>query len=517
MKIDKKSSLFLLGNVFYFCLVLCVFPACYKQNDDVFMSWIASGVGVPSGLPNEHLVFIHYYIGIFLSNMYLLLPNIEWYSLLLVLIHFISFNVLVFCLINASKEKWIKLMFLLIFYAFEFRILFWLQFTTTAAIAATAGLLLCIKFNKKSIVLGVILFLVGLLLRYHAAMLVGLISAIYIVLFYRKLELKLKRIYPLVCLVLVGFLFNSINNQYYLNETNWNRFYHYNALRSKINDNPNYNLDKIIIPESVSSNDLFFIDFFCVNPEIVDQSVLQNIFNQIDKIPITDKIANISGIFKGKILMFFLILLFVLSCVLAFYQKNISFIVSYFLFLFLCFYISSSGTLKMRVFFTMLLPCLMFIYLLLNNSKLVIKGIIVLFFIGFSTYSVAAVEKVNNKLPLLDEQVKLINSVNISNTIVPLGASLYMELFPTFKITTLLKPKLGMIDCYVPSPITENLNSHVAFIDSSIYLFSTSGAYQSRSKMFIQEFKEHYKLETEINILKKSDNFVIFNFKTVDQ
>ena len=95
-KIKKKyitNHLFLISFfviLFLFVIVLMAFVPKYQTNDDIGMSWVASGTGIVDQ-PDEHLLYQNVLLGLLLKKLYTAASNIPWYGLYHIFIHFIYF------------------------------------------------------------------------------------------------------------------------------------------------------------------------------------------------------------------------------------------------------------------------------------------------------------------------------------------------------------------------------------------------------------------------------------------
>jgi hypothetical protein len=122
-----------------FCL-LVVTPA-FELDDDIRMATIASGEEA-GGLPDHHLIFTSSLIGGPLSSLYLLAPDVPWYSAYLYSIQFVAWTCLLRVLL-AGREfgpalAWFAILFLVV----GVRLVANVQFTTTAWLLGLAGVVL---------------------------------------------------------------------------------------------------------------------------------------------------------------------------------------------------------------------------------------------------------------------------------------------------------------------------------------------------------------------------------------
>lgn len=124
-----------------FILMAMIFPPAYDTNDDVSMSFIASGK-VISTEPDEHLVYTHPYIGLMLKHLYIARPLVPWYGLYLLTTQIVAHSVIAGLMLNRNSLRRVFPWFSLWVATLGF---FWqshTQFTSTAFLAGLAGFLL---------------------------------------------------------------------------------------------------------------------------------------------------------------------------------------------------------------------------------------------------------------------------------------------------------------------------------------------------------------------------------------
>src|SRR5262249_30050141 len=97
-----------------------------------------------TGHPSEYLVFTNIAIGWVLKVFYSLCPGCNWYLLYLLGVHFIAATTLTFVILSRRSHWIFVVLYVGFFLIVEVRNLLNLQFTTTAFMAGTAGLLLLV-------------------------------------------------------------------------------------------------------------------------------------------------------------------------------------------------------------------------------------------------------------------------------------------------------------------------------------------------------------------------------------
>jgi hypothetical protein len=142
-------------------LVVMVFRPSYATNDDVFISMIASGTGICPA-PDAHLIFTNVLIGAALQQLYTISPLIPWYGCYLLLVHYAAQVALFYCALTIGGhdlpgEPAIDRigqrfgLYVLYYVLVELPLLNRFQFTTTAFIAAQAGIfLLLLAWQRRT-------------------------------------------------------------------------------------------------------------------------------------------------------------------------------------------------------------------------------------------------------------------------------------------------------------------------------------------------------------------------------
>ena len=176
-------------------LVVVIFRPSYATNDDVFITMIASGKGLCPA-PDEHLIFTNVIIGTVLKQLYTAFPNIPWYGSYLLLVHYAAQVALLYCALTIGRRashlpsSRIGLrcgLYLLYFALVELPLLNRFQFTTTAFLAAQAGIFLWLLAWQRRIVVhdaavlgplcaSVLLLLVGGLVRLESLAMAALVA-----------------------------------------------------------------------------------------------------------------------------------------------------------------------------------------------------------------------------------------------------------------------------------------------------------------------------------------------------
>ena len=137
MKALKKDFCFALVCVGVYILVLWnLIPFVYGIIDDRSMMEIVSGQYL--GMPDPHTIFMGYWYSLFLTGLYTVLPNVDWYAFCYIVMQVMCMILILFRLVRERERKWEKVLCAVLalssFAAFGVQATVQLSFTTTAAV-----------------------------------------------------------------------------------------------------------------------------------------------------------------------------------------------------------------------------------------------------------------------------------------------------------------------------------------------------------------------------------------------
>jgi hypothetical protein len=253
----------LLAVLALLAIALVALGISYETNDDVSMSMIVAGKGFCPA-PDEHLIFTNILIGRALKQLYLAWPRLPWYGCYLLLVHFLAQATLLYCVLTADRQRpdsspgdvadtrrslrFRLALSLVYFVVMELVLLNNLQFTSTAFLAAQAGIFLLWSVGRRQasgpaaalVPLGAAagLIVIAGLIRFESLCMAALVAApLAIELAWhtspRRLMLPAAAATLAAIAVLAACLYNRAA---YQSDPAWSRFYAYNQLRCKFND-----------------------------------------------------------------------------------------------------------------------------------------------------------------------------------------------------------------------------------------------------------------------------------------
>lgn len=258
----------LLAVLVLLAIAVAAFHISYDTNDDVFLSMIVAGQGFCEA-PDEHLIFTNIIIGDVLKRLYLAFPHVPWYGCYLLLVHYLAQATLLYCALttgrcrdsasgqgpnsasDAARHSFRRRfgLYLVYFAVVELVLLNHLQFTTTAFLAAQAGLFLfwCAARQRaqrpEGTPVGILsaaivwIFVAGLIRVESLGMAVLVAAPLVLVLARRDSRRALIAHTAAAALAALAVLSaTAYNRACYEADAAWSGFYAYNQLRCKFND-----------------------------------------------------------------------------------------------------------------------------------------------------------------------------------------------------------------------------------------------------------------------------------------
>jgi hypothetical protein len=357
-------------NLILFGLFLACATPVYETNDDMMMQMIASGFY--TGHPDGHLVFTNVLIGWVLKFLYGTWAGCNWYFIYLMAVHYTALTAIAF-LVASRRGGWLFTLFYAGFFLIvELHILLHLQFTTTAFLAGTAGLLLLVDGLRPGhpahwpkVMAGVAFAGLMCLIREPVALLLAGIACPFLL---ERMGLAEWRRLLGTGLAFAGvfLVLHGINRWAYQRDPAWAEFSEYNRMRGEIHVTP---LEKFI-PKAApaagwSENDgWMFSQFYFSDPEVYAGVPKMRLF--LDKLKLLAR-AEPASTWKFSVNFLFLPFLFsrdasalmmlamlnAMWCVLSagvFRRRCLAtLLISYGLFVVLCFHLTMTARLPERV------------------------------------------------------------------------------------------------------------------------------------------------------------------------
>jgi hypothetical protein len=355
-------------------LLIGLFLACatpvYETNDDLMMQLIASGFH--TGHPDGHLVYTNILIGWVLQFLYGAWAGYNWYFIYLVAVHYAALTAIAFLVVSRRGGWLFTFLYVGFFLIVEMRILLHLQFTTTAFLAGTAGLLLLVDGLQPAqparwpkVIIGFAFAGIMCLVREPVAMLFLIIAFPFIL---ERLGLtQWRRLLGMgLAFTFTFVVLHGINRWAYQRDPAWAEFTEYNQMRGEIHVTA---LEKFI-PQAApavgwSENDgWMFSKFYFPEPEVYAGAAKMRVF--LDKLkmlaraePASSWRFTASFLYLPKILwrdagiLMKLALLNAVWCIAAagIFRRRclVTLLISYGVFVVFCFYLIMTARLPERV------------------------------------------------------------------------------------------------------------------------------------------------------------------------
>ena len=520
-------------NIIFFSLSAYILPIRYSLNDDVAMSLFASGVS--TGTPEPRLIFINFIYGFVLTIFYNLFPAIEWYAFFFGVIHIVSLSIIVYLFITLNKARLIKIVSIILLYVLELSIIQQFQFTTTAAIAAFAGILFLFKKKRNLNILGIILFIIGSLIRFQAAMLVMMLMLPFFIyeIFPKWRKNYKKIIYVSIC-ICTAYIFQIIDGLAYKGD-DWSYYTEYNLIRGQINDNPNsMKINFNELPEGITITDYYLLLMFFPDGKYINLPKLIEIKNLLNDVKLNEKFRNIWPSFYQYRRILILILALFISCFIQNNEKRSRIFIFLYLFFFFIVLsvISLDGILKRHVFISSLFPVLFFVYYIISvppvadiYSKVqkvyrINTGIFafIVIFLSLSFLNDVYRELMWNRYyekTYLSEQNDILRKINNRNiNVIPFAADLNTEfLCSPFEISKFFKG-IAIYGGGWGTNIPYNkgrFESFLTLLEDDVYFF-ISVQNQGYVSLIQNAIMDHYNYENEVMLAYKTDNYLLLKF-----
>lgn len=236
----KKLSIVLIINIIIFVSINVICQLKYDEMDDFVMMTLLSGV---DGTYSPYCIFIHPFVSTIIMLLFKTSININWYTVVLLFVQFISFTLIGVVFLKRMKTKLGTMMYLLFAMIFYCKLLLNIQFTTVSAVALLAGLLSIIYYienlqilkERKFLYLGLFFIALGTMIRVSTAIFIIPFISLYIV--YNIMHTKnIKNIkYILIIILVIGAVYISNMLIYTLNDVYKNHL-EFNSARAALND-----------------------------------------------------------------------------------------------------------------------------------------------------------------------------------------------------------------------------------------------------------------------------------------
>jgi hypothetical protein len=513
---------FLLFSTFFFLFFAEILPIRYEENDDIIMAILASGKY--TGIPDPHLVFINFFYGLFLTTLYKLNSTIEWYSILFSILHILSLTVISYSIFKKGVSRVVKFFFLLLIYTLEIRFISNFQFTSTAALCAMAGLMMLSSLSFKSRWLGMGLFVLASLIRFHLAFLVLLIYIpffIYESLILKRLYIPLSNIY-LILAVIFALAFRYADNLSYQKSKEWNEFNTYNKYRGLIQDNKNKDGVNVIDIQGVSELDFTLFKGFLIDSKQFDLNTIKLIYKKLIAMDLGSKMNNVTKMLLAYSHLLFLIGLIGFSVLISNNSLESKFILIFSAVIFIASIsiVSLNLDFKHRIFYAICLPLFIIFYSCIpyGFSKLntfFLGTTISAFCMYFSYFTVEINTKSRQKAILFQEQKQLINDYKDKSNkrIVPVSKLTIESVSPLGISKEIDYSKICFTGWLTYSPHNKKIfSSFKNFTDGSLAIF-VSRHNPSLLNDLRKNISENYEMNLETIIELQSKNFQIVSFR----
>lgn len=492
-------------NTLLFVACALIFPIRFQTNDDVIMAWIANGV--VTGTPDCHLVFMNAIYGCFLTFLYRIAPDLEWYSIIFSVIHIVAITIIIAFFYHKIQNKFIRWIVIGLYYLLWFRIIQFFQFTTTTSMLAFSGILLL--YDRKYVCGGAIL-LISSVLRFEAMGLIGLLS---IPLFLYLYKFEIKKYVPLVLILLLAGGLRFADRLFYQTDE-WKEYLEYNYYRGVVNDSPNnWRLRSDDVSIGISKENLDLLLRCNADPCQISNAEIKNLAEFTFSTPFLQKCHNLPYSIKHypfyKLYFAIFLLMFAIYLFLADGKRNKLFVLAAFmLFIGIIWYISLDGNIKQRIVESVSFVLFSYVLLLQDKNNNLSKNVVLSIFpliLSASVLFMLVKSCIRTEVTTsIDEQMQLIEKVR-DNKIFNLTHHFQSELQSPFKLFEFSRRKFIPGGWLTKSPFVE-IKSFREIVDSDIVFFVKKGWDIS---FFQNALLRNYNLETDICEVAESEHYIV--------
>lgn len=263
----------------FVCILIWFLPWRFQVNDDQIMMWLVSGAY--TGTPETYAVYIHPILSWSFAKFYSAFPTTPWYPLTWFLVIYLSFVSCIYVITREIKEKYLKFLLASLILGISIHFLFFLQFTQVAGLVSFSGFLLIVthSYSSLKLTIGCILIGLGFLIRFEAAVLIGIGTVLYLPLKLKGKDLKTQyfKLIPAVVLGLVLFLSKSLWER----NSVYSDYLAFNKARSGVLDHPVF-YGKVIEDQLKFDSDWFLFSRWYFEESGIDVQELKEMKSKLD-------------------------------------------------------------------------------------------------------------------------------------------------------------------------------------------------------------------------------------------
>lgn len=231
----------------YIVLLWNLIPFVYGIIDDRSMMEIVSGQYL--GHPDAHTIFSGYWYSLFLTGLYGLIPNMDWYAFSYLVLQGFCMSLVIYRLICREGIAWKKIAVTVAVYtfflAFAAQALVQLTFTTTAAVLGITVIfwyMTAEKIRRRDIVLLFALCFLTQQVRYDIFyMILPVCGVLWVFRFFEKEQKNIWHLLIPVC-VLSVFGLGALGNIAGYGSQEWQAYKQYDQNRTAVYDFPDHTL-----------------------------------------------------------------------------------------------------------------------------------------------------------------------------------------------------------------------------------------------------------------------------------
>lgn len=255
LKITNKKYFSLLIAIIMNSVLIIIFNCFCEMNYETIDDFTISNIlSKTDGTYNFYTIHIHPILSYFIMVLYKTKINMNFYSLFLLIMQFVSFTTIGRIIISNNKKIGIPL-YLLIISTMYTRMLENVQYTSVATLAILSGMIWLIEFNEKektykSKIWALFLIFIGIMLRYKAIVIVLPFYICYAIIDIYKKRRK-NTILDFIVIILALVILHITNYILYNYNSTYKKYSEFNTIRTYFFDFNifDYNSNKEILNE----------------------------------------------------------------------------------------------------------------------------------------------------------------------------------------------------------------------------------------------------------------------------
>lgn len=519
MEIIKK--IFFLSAIFILLILPFSGNIMYSTPDDNMYLLITSGAY--TGSPSPYTIFEGFIYSSIISNLYSILKGVEWYSVVHYGLSIFAYSIITFNIYKSKCSFLIK--FAITFFTFVLQAYFLISPQNTLLSSELALVSLILISTKEELAwkcFAILLFVIGVDIRYDAAMLVYMIGWPITIFTAKSKNLigSKKNIIFVISLLFFAFVLKKNTQSVYESNHEWQYYKEYNIERGKINDNPNNKKALEILSDNNKRIEYELLCEYRVNDgTILNAKELKECANYIKESQSSILYENYNAYIKcykdiGGIFCLFLIILCIIESVrMRDKRQMVIMLISFFMFALANIKMMLTTVPKERVIIPALLTITISTLLVTNIKRYKFPVIVCISLLSFQyLLKVKDVYHSNKVLLAQTESVEsLINNCPYKKVLIHNMVPISTEAFHSS--SSHIGKKMVRCGWLINSPLNKENYVNLKSVVNTLPIM-VNRQYTKYLTMQEQLIRDYYNIDTYRDTLSMSDNYIILQINS---